>query len=88
MLLLRFHVFGVSFIMNKLFSFFYHFLFWDYKSQEVSHTKFWSHVGYALLTWAFITVITNGSNEVDTTIWLIVGTVLVGNRTLKHFVQK
>lgn len=72
----------------KLFKFLFQFIFVDQKTKELSHTKFWSHVGYSLLAWGFYTVIIAGVSEVDTTIWLVVGTILVGNRTLKHFVQK
>jgi uncharacterized membrane protein YjjP (DUF1212 family) len=70
----------------KIFNFIYQFLFVDQKQGHVSHTKFWSQVGYAVLCWAFCYTIIKG-NKLDSDIWLFFGSVILGNRTILQITQ-
>ena len=67
-----------------MFNFIYNFLFIDQKTKEVSHTKFWSNIGYAIMCWSFVWVIYQGKTEVEYMLWLLFGVVVIGNRTLKR----
>ena len=71
-----------------MFKFLYNFLFIDQKTKEISHTKFGSIVGYAIMCWAFPYVILQGKTEVDYMIWLFFGAVVIGNRTAKKALTK
>jgi hypothetical protein len=57
------------------------FLILDQNSGKLSHTKFWSNVGYAALTYTFVYAVKNGTT-VDVMIWALFGLVVVGNRTI------
>ena len=65
--------------------FLYQFLFIDQKTKTLSHTKFWSNVGYAVMSFTFTYAVMFGT-EVDEMIWLLFGAVVVGNRTLNRAV--
>lgn len=65
----------------KLFKLMYQFLFVDQKSGMLSHTKFWSQIGYAVMCWAFVFVILEGKTAIDASLWLVFGSVVIGNRT-------
>lgn len=64
-----------------MFRFLYQFLFVDQKGGTLSHTKFWSQIGYVIMCWAFVVVILEDKTHIDPTIWLIFGSVVIGNRT-------
>lgn len=64
-----------------MFHFLYQFLFVDQKSGTLSHTKFWSQIGYAIMCWAFVFVILEGKTAIDASLWLVFGSVVIGNRT-------
>lgn len=64
-----------------MFNFLYNFLFID--RGNISHTKFWSNVGYAIMCWSFVYVIWQGKTEIDYMLWMLFGVVVIGNRTLK-----
>jgi len=49
---------------------------------HVSHSKFWSNVGYAAMTGVFLYAGIHGVS-VDPTLLMVFGSVVVGNRTLK-----
>lgn len=66
----------------KLFHFIKQFLFFDQKSGLISHTKFWSQVGYLIMCWAFVYIIITGETKIGYELWLIFGSVVVGNRTV------
>jgi len=66
-----------------MFKFLYQFLFIDQETNTLSHTKFWSNIGYAIMCWSFVWVIYQGKTEVDYMLWLLFGVVVIGNRTLK-----
>jgi hypothetical protein len=57
------------------------FLFIDQNSGKLSHTKFWSNVGYGALTYTFVYAVMYGTT-VDIMIWALFGLVVVGNRTI------
>ena len=65
----------------KIGTFLYQFLFVDHDKQQLSHTKFWSNVGYGALTYTFVYAVHNGS-KVDIMIWALFGVIVVGNRTV------
>lgn len=66
----------------NLFHFIKQFLFIDQKSGMLSHTKFWSQVGYLIMCWSFVYIIWKGQTGVGYELWLIFGSVVVGNRTV------
>ena len=70
-----------------MFNWIYQFLFIDQKTKHLSHTKFWSHIGYGVMCYTFPYAVVNGS-QIDYTLWLLFGIVVIGNRTLiKAFVK-
>lgn len=70
-------------------SFFYNFLFIDQKEKHLSHTKFWSNIGYGVMVWSFVYTTIKGTVAIDPMFWLIFGTVVIGNRTVgKVLTQK
>lgn len=66
----------------------YNFLLYDFANKHISHTKFWSNVGYLAMTWAFCHVIYVGETSVDYMLWLLFGVVVVGNKTLRDYIKK
>lgn len=67
--------------------FIYNFLFIDHDTGFVSHTKFWSQVGYAVLTWAFVHSVLAGST-IGYEMYAFFGAIMIGNRTAKHAIKK
>ena len=72
--------------MVKLAKFLQRFLFLDDKG-KLSHTKFWSNVGYACLCFTFVYAVMYGTT-VDVMIWALFGVVVVGNRTIIYLFNK
>lgn len=72
--------------MRQLAKFVYQLLFLD-KKQQVSHTKFWSNIGYACLCFTFVYAVMYGTT-VDVMIWALFGVVVIGNRTIVHLFNK
>jgi len=68
-----------------MFNFIKTFLFLD--NNKISHTKFWSNVGYGCMSYTFTYAVLYGT-EIDYTIWLLYGTVVIGNRTLKKKLEQ
>lgn len=66
---------------QAFFKFLFQFIFVDQKDPHVSHTKFWSQVGYATLVYTFIYAVRYGTT-VDVMIWALFGVVVIGNRTV------
>lgn len=64
-----------------MFNFLYNFLFVDQKSKLISHTKFFSVIGYIILCVMFPYAVLMGS-KVDYMFWGLFGAVVVGNRSL------
>lgn len=69
-------------MIKAFFSFIYNFLFIDQKEKHLSHTKFWSNVGYGTMVFSFIWTTVKGTVGIDPMFWLIFGTVVIGNRTV------
>jgi len=65
-----------------MFRFLYQFLFVDQKSGTLSHTKFWSQAGYLIMCWAFVYIVWTGETKIGYELWLVFGSVVVGNRTV------
>ena len=65
-----------------MFNFIKQFLFIDQNTKILSHTKFWSNVGYAVMCYTFIYAVMYGT-ETDYLLWGVFGVVVVGNRTIK-----
>lgn len=66
--------------MRKAIKFINQLLFLD-KRDQISHTKFWSNVGYACLCFTFVYAVMYGTT-VDVLIWALFGVVVIGNRTI------
>jgi hypothetical protein len=71
-----------------MWNFIYRFLFIDQKTSELSHTKFWSNIGYGIMCWSFVYVVWVGKTEINYELWLLFGVVVIGNRTLKTVLLK
>lgn len=61
----------------------YNFWLIDQAQGRMSHTKFWSNVGYLIMCATFPYAVVNGS-KVDYMLWLLFGAVVIGNRTLSR----
>ncbi len=72
--------------MRQAIKFLYRLLILD-DSNQISHTKFWSNVGYACLCFTFVYAVMYGTT-VDVMIWALFGVVVVGNRTLVYLFNK
>ena len=72
--------------MRQAIKFLYRLLFID-DTNHVSHTKFWSNVGYACLCFTFVYAVMYGTT-VDVMIWALFGVVVIGNRTLVYLFNK
>lgn len=64
------------------FKFIFQFLFVDQKEGHISHTKFWSQIGYAIMCWAFVWAIYTGETKVGYELWMVFGSVVIGNRAI------
>lgn len=73
--------------MTNITNFLYRFLFLDETRNKMSHTKFWSNVGYACLCFTFVYAVMHGTT-VDVMIWALFGIVVVGNRTVIHLFDR
>lgn len=62
------------------------FLFIDQKGNYLSHTKFWSNIGYAIWTALFPYAVLVGS-KASYDLWLVFGAVVIGNRTLARALE-
>lgn len=67
--------------MKRFNNFLYQFLFLDQNKKQLSHTKFWSNIGYGALVYTFVYAVINGTT-VDIMIWALFGIIVVGNRTV------
>ena len=72
--------------MRQAIKFLYRLLILD-DSNQISHTKFWSNVGYACLCFTFVYAVMYGTT-VDVMIWALFGVVVVGNRTIIYLFNK
>lgn len=70
--------------MFKPISEFLKFLVLD-KEGKVSHTKFWSNVSYAVVTWAFIFTVLHDKASVD--LWLVYLGVVSGHTVLSKWLS-
>jgi hypothetical protein len=75
----------IKFIKN-FFIFWYHFLFIDQERGRVSHTKFWSNMGYAVWIYLFPHAVFSGS-QANYDLWLVFGAVVIGNRSLNKWLE-
>ena len=60
----------------------YQFMFVCHSTGRVSHTKFWSQIGYGILCFTFVWAVVIGTTA-SYELWFLFGIVVVGNRTLK-----
>ncbi len=56
-------------------------LFIDQERNQLSHTKFWSNIGYGAMTYTFVYAVMFGTTT-DVMIWALFGLVVIGNRTI------
>lgn len=76
--------------MNKLSIFIcalFRLVFVDRRTGEVSHTKFWSNVGYACMCYTFVYAVMFGT-KVDVMIWALFGVIVVGNNTVLKLMNR
>ena len=75
---------------NKLgfFSFLYNFFFVDQAKKTISHTKFFSVIGYLTMIAAFGWTVVTGTPGPDAMIWMIFGAVVIGNRSLNKRLEQ
>jgi len=66
-----------------MFNFIKQFMVIDQKTNEISHTKFWSNVGYGIMCFTFVYAVIYGS-QIEYELWLLFGVVVIGNRTIKR----
>jgi len=71
-----------------MFKFLYNFLFIDQNTKQLSHTKFWSNIGYGIMCWAFIFVLINDTTNIDYMFWVLFACAVIGNRTAKEIMKK
>lgn len=71
-----FHAIGL------FFRFLYHFFFIDQRDGRLSHTKFFSTIGYGIWCWAFPYAVIHGS-QASFELWMVFGAVVIGNHTLQ-----
>lgn len=64
-----------------MWNFLHQFFFIDQKTKQMSHTKFWSQIGYGTMVYTFIYAVRNGTT-IDVMIWALFGVVVIGNRTI------
>ena len=57
-----------------------------YRGDTLSHTKFWSNIGYAVFTWAIITKVIN--NTVSDDLFLIYISVTALHTTASNLLSK
>ena len=69
-----------------MFKFLYNFLFIESATGKVSHSKFFSVVGYVVLIWAFIYALMYGS-LISYEFWTLFAVVVIGNKTLKKHLE-
>lgn len=65
--------------MKRKLEFLKQFFFIDDHTGKISHNKFWSNVGYAVMCFSFVYCVYTGKAEVD--LWLVFGTLVMGNAT-------
>jgi len=58
----------------------------DQDKKQISHTKFWSNVGYLIMCVAFLHQVWDST--ASTELYLVFGGIVVGNRTLNKFISK
>lgn len=75
-------------VMKAFFKFIYDFLFHDFTHDRVSHSKFWSNVGYGVLVWAFIHIVQDGKTEIDYMLFFLFAVAVVGNKSLQDYIKK
>lgn len=62
-------------------------LFIDQSKNQLSHTKFWSNVGYAVMSWGFWHTIYYNQNNIEPILWLAFGAIIIGNRTARKIIE-
>ena len=80
--------FPLNTLMSKVFKFLYDLLLHDFSNDHPSHTKLWSNIGYGVLTWAFIHIVSVGKTEIDYMLFFLFALVVVGNKTLRDSIKK
>ena len=63
------------------------FLFIDQNTKQISHTKFWSNIGYGVMCYTFTYAVLYGTT-INETLWILFGIVVIGNRSLIKLVTR
>lgn len=58
----------------------------DQEHGRLSHTKFFSIIGYGIACWAFPYAVVYGS-KASYDLWLVFGAVVIGNRSLNKYME-
>jgi hypothetical protein len=69
------------------FKFLYNFFFVDQVKGHMSHTKFFSVLGYMTMIFAFLWIVVTGGT-VDNMLFMIFGAVVIGNRSLNKRLEQ
>ena len=69
-----------------MFKWLYKFLFIESATGKVSHSKFFSVVGYVIMCWAFVYGMVYDA-KLAYEYWVLFGVVVIGNKTLKKAIE-
>ena len=62
------------------------FLIVNQETKKISHTKFWSNIGYGTLVGSFIWAVLKNAT-IDPLLWVLFGSVVVGNHTMDKILK-
>lgn len=71
---------------TKLLHFIYQFLFIDQTTGRISHTKFWSQIGYLLSSYVFVLAFSSGIGTTE--LFVAYAAIVLGNKTLLQLMKK
>jgi len=54
--------------------------FINQETEKISHTKFWSNIGYASMVVTFLWAVIKGTT-IDPVLWVLFGAIVIGNHT-------
>lgn len=72
--------------LQQVLHFIYQFLFIAQQTKQISHTKFWSQIGYALSSYVFVLAFISGSGTTE--LFVAYATIVLGNKTLIQLLKK
>ena len=73
-------------MITKALQFLYQFLFVDQQTHLISHTKFWSQIGYLLSSYVFVLAFSSGIGTTE--LFVAYAAIVLGNKTLIQLMKK